>query len=83
MSAKHLTPVFPPETLPVRAGAYLTRSLDTVTGKVLSGWGYSYFDATDRIWGCTHERVDQALRVPDYEFAHQHKEWRGLTEEFK
>lgn len=78
-----LTAIFPPETLPVRSGVYKTRPIDPDTGKPTFSWGYSHFDATDRIWGCSHDRVDQAARVPDYEFAHQSKEWRGLTEEAK
>lgn len=78
-----LTKIFPPDVLPVRSGVYRTKAVDIETGKSLGSWGYSYFDTTSKIWGCAHPDVDSAARVPDYEFALQHKMWRGLAEEPK
>ncbi len=79
-----LTRVFPPEILPVREGVYLTTQLDPETGEpTCSGivTGYSFFDLTDRVWGCSHKTVKGAIAHPDFEFAWQHKSWQGLAEE--
>ena len=76
----NLTPTFPASVLPVRSGVYSTVTIDPDTGK-LKDSGYSYFDATDRIWGCTHLTVDDAAAAPDFEFALQTKMWRGLLED--
>lgn len=81
-----LTGIFPPETLPVRSGVYLTTQLDPETGEPTDSGivtGYSYFDLTDRVWGCSHPTVEEAIAHPDYEFAWQHKSWQGLTKEAK
>ena len=77
---KTLTPAFPANILPVRSGVYKTLSIDNETGK-LRNPGYSLFDATDRIWGCTHATIDEAAANPDFEFADQTKMWQGLAEE--
>ena len=82
MSNKTLTEIFPAEILPVRSGVYKTLSIDE-DGTPQDDWGYSFFDATDRIWGCTYASVDAAWKQPDYEYAHQQKLWSGLTEEPK
>lgn len=85
MSNQELTPTFPPSVLPVRSGVYETLAADPETLQAIGGfdWGYSYFDATDRVWGCAHDTIDEAWQHPEYEFAHQCKKWRGLTEEPK
>lgn len=75
------TQTFPPDVLPARSGVYKTRGIDPETGKAEDGWLYSYFDLTDRVWGCAHATAEDAFKSPEYEFAHQTKEWRGLTEE--
>jgi hypothetical protein len=77
------TEVFHHSILPVRNGVYLTQSVDPEDGRILSDWMYSYFDATDRVWGCAAITPAEAHSVPDYEFAWQTKNWRGLTEEAK
>jgi len=77
-----LTPTFPPEILPVRSGVYFTREIDPDTGKAMTEmFVFSYFDATDRIWGCAAFNRDVAWKEPTYEFASQNKEWIGFTEE--
>lgn len=77
-----LSPVFPANILPVRSGVYYTQAIEEETGK-LGDSGYSYFDATDRIWGCMHPTVDMAAAAPEFEFAGQTKCWYGLAEEPK
>lgn len=74
-----LTPVFPANILPVRSGVYYTQAIDE-DGK-LGQSGYSYFDETDRIWGCMHKTPDEAAANPEFEFAGQTKMWYGLAEE--
>jgi hypothetical protein len=76
-----LTPVFPASILPVRSGVYATQQIDEDGN--LGPFGCSYFDATDRIWGCTHRTVDEAAANPEFEFAVQTKMWQGLAEEPK
>lgn len=84
MSNDKLTNIFPPEILPVRSGVYKTQACDPNTGKPINPWwGFSYFDSTDRVWGCAHDTVDSAWKDPDYEFANQYKQWCGLNEEPK
>lgn len=79
-----LTPTFPPEILPVRSGLYFTRELNIETGAPESElFVFSYFDATDRIWGCGSGHAQTAINEPGYEFASQNKEWIGLAEEPK
>jgi hypothetical protein len=73
------TPVFPANILPVRSGVYATQQIDD--GGNLGASGYSWFDADDRIWGCTHPTADEAAASPEFEFAVQTKMWQGLTEE--
>lgn len=75
------TGILPPDVKPVRSGVYETRTVNVETGRVNGPWLFSWFDATDRIWGCGHQDAEAAWRVPDYEFAFQNKQWRGLTEE--
>lgn len=75
-----LSPVFPANILPVRSGVYYTQNIDEETGK-LGDSGYSYFDAADRIWGCTHSTPQKAAAHPEFEFAGQTKCWYGLAEE--
>lgn len=75
-----LTDTFPPNILPVRSGVYKTRHIDPETGEK-SQWGYCYFDATDRIWGCMYIVPLLAEKKPDFEFALQNKEWCGLDKE--
>lgn len=75
-----LSPVFPANILPVRSGVYYTQEVDEETGYYGQG-GYSYFDATDRIWGCTHKTPSEAAANPEFEFAGQTKTWYGLAEE--
>lgn len=77
-----VTNMFPAETLPVRSGVYKTLAVDE-DGEAMGDWGFSYFDSTDRIWGCAYASVDEAWKQPDYEYAHQQKLWFGLTEEPK
>ena len=72
-----LTDIFPPETLPVRSGLYLTRTVYE-DGSTDPFWQFSHFDATDRIWGCGHLSTYAAAEAPDYEFASQSKQWRGV-----
>jgi hypothetical protein len=84
VSKQNTTEIFPPDILPVRSGVYRTQSCDSETGEPLGEpWGFSYFDSADRLWGCVHDRVDDAWRMPEYEFAHQTKQWYGLNEEPK
>ena len=79
-----LTPTFPPEILPARSGVYPTREIDLETGEPTEElFRFSYFDATDRIWGCTAPNRDMAWKEPNFEFASQNKEWIGLAEEPK
>lgn len=79
-----LTRDFPPEILPVRAGVYLTKQIDTLTGKVISkNTEYSLFDVTSKIWGCGYATPAEAAKTPDFEFAWQYKSWQGLAEEPK
>lgn len=82
MNDEKLTEIFPAEILPVRSGVYNTLALDEDNHPV-SDWGYSFFDATDRIWGCNYPSIDEAWRQPDYEYAVQRKLWFGLAEEPK
>lgn len=78
----NLTPVFPPEVLPVREGVYLTTQVDPMTGVAISEQTeYSLFDLTSKIWGCGHPTPAAATKTPDFEFAWQHKSWQGLTKE--
>jgi hypothetical protein len=79
-----ITPVFPPETHPVRRGVYMTREVDVETGEPThEGWFYSFYDSTDKIWGCSNFSPELATDKPEFEFASQHKEWRGLAQEPK
>lgn len=79
-----LTPIFHHTVLPVRSGAYKTLAVDPDSGEPIAGeWGYSWFDATDRIWGCACDTPHEAGLNPEYEFAFQTKIWRGLVEEPK
>ena len=75
------TPIFPPDVLPVRSGVYWTQNIDPFDGATMDPWGYSYFDATDRIWGCTAQSIILAGINRDFEFAHQTKQWQGVLEE--
>jgi len=77
-----LTPTFPANILPVRSGVYSTVTVDSETGKLRNS-GYSFFDATDKIWGCTHLTIQEAVANPEFEFAEQTKMWQGLAEEPK
>lgn len=77
-----LSPVFPANILPVRSGVYYTQSVDVEDG-TLGASGYSYFDATDRIWGCIQPTPQKAAAHPEFEFAGQSKMWYGLAEEPK
>lgn len=76
-----LTPIFPADVLPVRSGVYKTLSVDDEGKPHFTPWGYSYFDATDRIWGCAHGNIADAEAHRDHEFAHQLKLWQGVLEE--
>ena len=78
------TPTFPPEIRPVKRGVYITRNIDPETGVCENNrWMYSFYDNTDKIWGCGALTPEQATSHPDFEFAEQNKEWRGLAEEPK
>ena len=77
------TKIFPPDVRPVRSGAYETREVDVETGAARGPWLFSWYDAPHRIWGCGHADAETAWRHPEYEFASQSKQWRGLTEEQK
>lgn len=81
MSDQPLTKIFPPDVLPMSNGVYKTRGIDPETGNHDDGWLYSYFDSTDRVWGCSHATVEEAFKSPEYEFASQSKEWCHLTGE--
>lgn len=81
MDESNLTPVFPPNVLPVRDGVYLTQVLDVDSGKPDSSWLYSRYDSALRIWGCSYLTPGMAQSNPDYEFAQQNKQWRGLAAE--
>ena len=76
------TETFPPDVLPVHRGVYLTRPVDPET-KVCGRdrWLYSFYDSTDKIWGCEAWTPEDATAHPEFEFADQSKEWRGLAEE--
>lgn len=74
-------PTFPPDVLPTRNGAYRTCAIDLETGEESELWGFSYFDTTDRIWGCTQASIEEAVKFPEYEFAHQHKRWAELQKD--
>lgn len=76
-----LTPIFPANVLPVRSGVYKTLSVDEEGVPDGRAWGFSYFDATDRIWGCVSDNVVEAGIHRDHEFAHQLKQWQGVLEE--
>lgn len=76
-----LTPIFPANILPVRSGVYKTWNVDPETGDIFDAPGYSFYDATDRIWGCSNGDVINAGIHRDYEFAHQLKQWQGVLEE--
>lgn len=76
-----LTEVFPASTLPVRSGIYRTWQVDPEGVIIDHSGGYSYFDATDKIWGCSHLTVDEAAAKPEFEFAWQQKNWQGVAEE--
>lgn len=78
----NLTPVFPPEILPVREGVYLTTQVDNETGQPMANTkGYSLFDTTSKIWGCNYPTPEEAAKRPEFEFAWQLKSWQGLAEE--
>lgn len=78
----NLTPVFPPEILPVREGVYLTTQVDNETGQpMVNTQGYSLFDTTSKIWGCNYPTPEEAAKQPEFEFAWQLKSWQGLTKE--
>lgn len=78
----NLTPVFPPEILPVREGVYLTTQVDNETGQPMANTkGYSLFDTTSKIWGCNYPTPEEAAKQPEFEFAWQLKSWQGLAEE--
>lgn len=76
-----LTPIFPANILPVRSGVYKTMAVDDEDLQQNVSWNYSYFDATDRIWGCGHDNIVDAGIHRDHEFAHQLKQWQGVLEE--
>jgi hypothetical protein len=73
--------IFPPSELPQSKGVYRTCTVDVETGEESEVWGYSFFDATDRIWGCTHTTIEDAVEAPDFEFANQNKRWSELSEQ--
>lgn len=75
---KDLTLTFPEDILPTRRGVYQTR---VMVGSKPSPWQYSFFDETDRIWGCAHDTPEMAEEFPEFEFAVQQKQWRGLAED--
>lgn len=77
-----LSPIFPANILPVRSGVYYTQAIEEETGK-LGDSGYSFYDSTDRIWGCMHKTPAEAYAHPEFEFAGQSKMWYGLAEEPK
>jgi hypothetical protein len=81
MTNAKTTEMSPPNVLPTSSGVYKTRTLDPETGEPIGEHGYSYFDLTDRIWGCTSTTPEEAFKSPDFEFAAQTKEWCGLDEE--
>lgn len=76
-----LTPIFPANILPVRSGVYRTWNIDPETGDISDTSGYSFYDATDRIWGCGHNNIVEAGIHRDHEFAYQLKQWQGVLEE--
>lgn len=73
-----LTDIFPEDILPARRGVYQTRSL---LGDDVTPWQFSFFDDTDRIWGCAHSTPGEAEQFPEFEFAVQQKQWRGLAKD--
>lgn len=81
MDESNLTPVFPPNVLPVRDGVYKTQAINVDTGKTDDSWWYSHYDSSLRIWGCAHFTPERAQSYPEYEFANQNKQWRGLAVE--
>lgn len=78
MSKAHINP---PSILPERQGVYRTRLVDPETDQPEGDWGYSYFDTTDRIWGCQSANRDTAFGERDFEFATQVKQWCKLDED--
>lgn len=72
------------ESRPTQSGVYATREVDVETGEPIPGstWLYSFFDLTDRIWGCSHPDPQMAIAWPEFEYASQSKEWSnaGLLE---
>lgn len=52
------------ETRPEKAGVYRTLSEGVE--------GFSWYDATDKIWGCTQPTIELAVKSPEYEFANQY-----------
>jgi hypothetical protein len=75
------TNISPPDKLPTKAGVYRTRVIDPESNEPTGNWGYSYFDLTDRIWGCLSSDPAAAHSNPDFEFAEQNKEWCKPDEE--
>lgn len=60
------------ETRPTKGGVYRTLSEGIE--------GFSLYDATDRIWGCTHPTPELARDLPDFEYALQFKHWVEVSD---
>lgn len=79
MKQSNLTPVFPPNVTPARAGVYI--ACEKKQPVELGFQLYALWDGEN--WGCTHSTIEAAARHPDFEFAKQEKYWCGLNEEPK
>lgn len=68
-----LTPEYPPEVKPERAGVYKTwiASIGTSGYSLWSGYA----------WGCEYPSVGLAAGSPDFRNAKQNKHWQGLAED--
>jgi hypothetical protein len=69
---KQMTPWFPSNIKPVRAGVYQTN---------YAGSTYTYFDG--KRWSWSNPTLKSANKDRDTHGAYQQKEWRGFTEEQK
>ncbi len=76
---QRLTPVFPPNIRPARAGVY---KIATIQGAPTKYPWYAYWDG--RLWGwCAPTPAGALLGRRDAHRANQNRCWQGLTQQAK
>lgn len=69
--SEELTPWFPPETKPHRAGVYQTRTPNTDSFDIFQHWN-------GKSWGCCCYTPHKAYSRREYASFYQNNEWRGI-----